>query len=703
LRRYNTNSQLNALDDIALYKFYSVNNNKEFPLDAEYYKLYYDIKDCEEFDWKIYLECYKEYFDINNKSMNNVFNHYYLKKYEELSESNIKYYKKIYNINEDFDYVNYLNLNKCFIFQDNIQYILKIYKKQILLEDIYKNIVNNTKTVLQEKFISNYKFLIQNFSQINTEDDKRFYINLKEFINDYYYNVSEPKVKVTNSVQLSEDIIMKPIEKIVTKKREKIVNKNTENTNSQPPNLEILKTLALKNNINFGNIMNNLNKSDNNNVINSNNIIKPHVESIENTNSQPPNLEILKTLASKNNINLDNIMNNLNNKETTNNTETVSNTLVCQNSSSSEAQNIIKTPKINSRFKMPNMALLLSSLNSLNTSSNTSYSNNTNHEPEIEYEYYDETITEYVEEKIVKNIVVEKKERAYNSFDYNFKMESYNNIYDELQTITHNLYYIYRLKDYIYYALDNKTINIKNISENCSIFYTFNKYPHTILTFINNYLKLGDNWSHHIVCCLSNQEYIKNILHKFNLQQINIIVLPYTDITYNEFNQTLLTREFWQNFNCETILLHNENTFILGNKINNFLNNDALGYKLPIIFSYNKYRNGYSDISIRKKKSINNFLDNINNINIGNKLCIEIKEYFSLEKFPEDILYSKYVYDSNNDNDNDNDNDNSINDFDDNLLIANYKFLFVDTLLKSDIKEFSKKNIKIKNLEKYIL
>jgi hypothetical protein len=494
---------------------------------------------------------------------------------------------------------------------------------------------------------------------------------------------------------------MKPIEKIVTKKREKIVNKNTENTNSQPPNLEILKTLALKNNINFGNIMNNLNKSDNNNVINSNNIIKPHVESIENTNSQPPNLEILKTLASKNNINLDNIMNNLNNKETTNNTETVSNTLVCQNSSSSEAQNIIKTPKINSRFKMPNMALLLSSLNSLNTSSNTSYSNNTNHEPEIEYEYYDETITEYVEEKIVKNIVVEKKERAYNSFDYNFKMESYNNIYDELQTITHNLYYIYRLKDYIYYALDNKTINIKNISENCSIFYTFNKYPHTILTFINNYLKLGDNWSHHIVCCLSNQEYIKNILHKFNLQQINIIVLPYTDITYNEFNQTLLTREFWQNFNCETILLHNENTFILGNKINNFLNNDALGYKLTIIFSYNKYRNGYSDISIRKKKSINNFLDNINNINIGNKLCIEIKEFFSLEKFPEDILYSKYVYDSNNDNDNDN--DNSINDFDDNLLIANYKFLFVDTLLKSDIKEFSKKNIKIKNLEKYIL
>lgn len=92
-----------------------------------------------------------------------------------------------------------------------------------------------------------------------------------------------------------------------------------------------------------------------------------------------------------------------------------------------------------------------------------------------------------------------------------------------------------------------------------------------------------------------------------NFKNINVIVLPIKDITYNEFNEILLKPDFWQSIQGNNILLHNENSFILNSDINNsFLNSDCLGYTLPSIFMFNKLSNGYSDITFRKKSLFQN-------------------------------------------------------------------------------------------------
>ena len=70
---------------------------------------------------------------------------------------------------------------------------------------------------------------------------------------------------------------------------------------------------------------------------------------------------------------------------------------------------------------------------------------------------------------------------------------------------------------------------------------------------------------------------------------------------------------------------------------------------------------------------------------------MEIKEYFTLDKFPEDILYSKYIFDiSKKTNDNNSSFREKIQNFDNTILIINYKFLSVNTKLSKDINEFIK-------------
>jgi len=741
LQRYNSNNnEINTFNDNELYHFYNLNNTS-FSLDSEYYRIFYNINHEEEFNWIIYLECYEDDFDIKNRNIRDVFNHYHLKKYQTISKLNVKYYTKIYNIPNDFDYIQYFNLNSFFIFDDNIQYIFKVYNKIITIDDIYKNILTNeNKTDLQNKFIYNYNFLINNFPQITDEDDKRYYIFINDFICEYYSNNFEFKtktIKVTNHV---EDIIVKPIEKFVTNKRKKninkeVINKTTPNLENNNSNLESLKLLASKNNIDLNNLQNKLttkestttnDKHVNSNLSNletlkllvsKNNIELNNLHSKltakestttndEHVNSNLPNLESLKLLASKNNIDLNSLQNKLTAKEDISiNTEDILKNLITQTKDLT-SNNIINTLEkthnnttkniSNMKKNMSNMSNIFSLLS--NVKINDNVKNN-----EDEYEYYEEKIIEYIEEKIIKKVTIEKNEKVYNSFDYNFKMKSYEDIYNDLQTITSNLYFIYKLKyrNNNNNNVDNSKIIIKKNNEKCSIFYTFNEYPHTKIVLKNNLLKLTDEWYHNIVCCLNNETFIKKIIRELKIEKINIIVLPYTNITYNEFNNVLLTTKFWNNFNCETILLHNENTIILEESINHYLNEDSLGYKLPMIFSYNKYKNGYSDISLRKKNTINNFLNNVNNINIKNKLCTEIKDFLNLEKYPEDILYSNYVHELNDINSEKK--CITINEFNSKIFIVNYKFTFIETMLKKDIKEFLKKNKRIKFLEKNIL
>jgi len=238
-----------------------------------------------------------------------------------------------------------------------------------------------------------------------------------------------------------------------------------------------------------------------------------------------------------------------------------------------------------------------------------------------------------------------------------------------------------------------KILKTTNNTSNHALFYTFNSYPHIPITLQNNIHKLGDEWCHTVICSLDNEQFIKDICSKIS-KNINVIVLPIKDITYNELNETLLQPDFWKSIQGNNILLHNENSFILNSNINNtFLGSECLGYTLPIIFMFNKLSNGYSDITFRKKDIILESLENINKIKITNSICQEIKEDLNLENFSEDILYSFYIHNVKNDNLNLEKFKKQIHDFDSNVLVLQYKFENLESKLKLDIKEFVEKNI----------
>ena len=259
----------------------------------------------------------------------------------------------------------------------------------------------------------------------------------------------------------------------------------------------------------------------------------------------------------------------------------------------------------------------------------------------VEKEYIE--VTEVTDVEVTKEIKTIRLERYYDSLY--FKLSDQGNVVRDIKTMAKNLYNTFTFK--------HQTDNLRNFSpyfsekptENNAIFYTFNNYPHASIVFRNNILKLGPGWTHTVICCLSNEQQVKEMCQEIS-PNIHLIVLPYQHITYNEWNNTLLQKVFWsEQILGETLIMYNENIlFLEGSSINSLITNECLGYELPRIFTYNNCLNGYSDITFRKKSLVLETLNNLNNIQINNCLCKEIQTHFHLDKMPEDILYSYSIF-----------------------------------------------------------
>lgn len=596
--------------DIDFYKYYNSIGKIEKPIDDEYLKSFYKIE--KDFNWKVYLNAYKDYFNDENQNISDVFNHYYLKKYQNISPLNVKYYLHYYQIDETFNYEKYYMYNSNFIFKKDVEYILKIYTKKILLQDIYNELLHIDNCTNQERdFIESYHFLITNFSNITEEDDKRYFICLKNFINDYYFNYQKKdSFKIITKPKVVHNIVCEEVEKVIQKERKVPVTKDK---------------------------------------------LQPTQNDYE---------EMIKIITSEYNKN-----------------KLIDKSIV--NKDSIKSYNIDEF------------------INFLTLSNNTSLNHNKESENfEEKTEYYDEKIIEYIERIETKNIEYNTYEKYYDSYEYNFNKVNLNDIYDDIIGDNRDLYFIYRIK----YYLEEHNINNINIvceSNNQSIFLTFDTYPHVPIVFKNNLLKLGNNWCHTVVCCKKNEDFIKEICNRIS-KNIKIVVLPYYDITYNDVNNELLKPDFWKNFSGENLLIHNENVYMLEDTINELTNVNCLGYRLPNIFTYNKYSNGYGDFSIRKKSIMLKCLENIQNMNFNNGLCKKIKEFYNLDEYPEDILYSFFYFEITDTNYKASNFFNELYKLENCILVINYQFLNINSEWFSCNSNFVKNSLfnKTKYLEK---
>ena len=99
--------------------------------------------------------------------------------------------------------------------------------------------------------------------------------------------------------------------------------------------------------------------------------------------------------------------------------------------------------------------------------------------------------------------------------------------------------------------------------------------PHTGFIIKNTIQKLGDGWGHIIYCHLNNYDQIKSICNSIS-PEIEIRVLE-KELTRNSYNTLLLDIEFWNEIDCEKVLIYQTDSFIFKEFDDSFLNWDYIG------------------------------------------------------------------------------------------------------------------------------
>jgi len=154
--------------------------------------------------------------------------------------------------------------------------------------------------------------------------------------------------------------------------------------------------------------------------------------------------------------------------------------------------------------------------------------------------------------------------------------------------------------------------------------------------------KLGEEWSHTIICGKNNYNFISNMVSKIN-RDIKIIKLPKTTISQNDYNNMLLSIDFWNLCVGEKILIYQEDSFIFKHNIMDFINWDYIGapFKFNCVDGINV---GNGGLSLRSKSKMIQVLQNtlVDSFNV-HELKPFVRDFMArqrLDRVPEDIYFS---------------------------------------------------------------
>ena len=222
---------------------YKCFRDNKTPLDEAYLKLHFKITD-DKFVWTAYLKAYLHLFTIKSPTLSafisnkdnsyhaleqcegvneddtctNVYRHYGNHEYKQISPNNEPYYRELYNLPADFNIEDYINSTP-FIFKRDYYYVLDVYANKILLSDIYKEIIDkNVQSSHEINFLDNYEYLAH-FSEITCEKDKRYYINLKDFVAAYNFNHKEIHKEIADVKIITAIEKMTEVKRVKNKKQ----------------------------------------------------------------------------------------------------------------------------------------------------------------------------------------------------------------------------------------------------------------------------------------------------------------------------------------------------------------------------------------------------------------------------------------------------------------------------------------------------
>ena len=182
----------------------------------------------------------------------------------------------------------------------------------------------------------------------------------------------------------------------------------------------------------------------------------------------------------------------------------------------------------------------------------------------------------------------------------------------------------------------------------------FRILPHLEFIIKNTIIKLP-NWKHSIVCGNNNYEFIKKISTSIcefagTSNIINIIKLDIDNLTTSQYSRMLLTKDFWNNFKGEKLLLYQEDTYLFhSNNIEQFLEYDYVGASWPVNQDDNINGVGNGGFSLRSKSKMIeciNKVDPIKDLKLGSS-TIKYMRSSNNDFIPEDVFFSKSMLDFN--------------------------------------------------------
>ena len=128
----------------------------------------------------------------------------------------------------------------------------------------------------------------------------------------------------------------------------------------------------------------------------------------------------------------------------------------------------------------------------------------------------------------------------------------------------------------------------------------FRKFPHLEFIIRNAINKLGPKWSHTIICGTDNYNFMVLMCNKIS-PNIKIIRTPFQNMTRDEYSIWLTTLKFWNLIVGEKVLIHQEDSIIFKNNIDDFIHYDYIGAPWPIDHNPNNTGVGNGGFSLRSK------------------------------------------------------------------------------------------------------
>jgi hypothetical protein len=233
-------------------------------------------------------------------------------------------------------------------------------------------------------------------------------------------------------------------------------------------------------------------------------------------------------------------------------------------------------------------------------------------------------------------------------FDYHILNEFTNKYNINTNIALNDPLYIYRLLCFkMNYFM--KFVNLPKIKTNSlyeAVLIEFRQFPHMEFVLRNTILKLGNEWSHTIICGNLNYPLVENFCKTISAN-INVIKINVDNMTQSEYSKFLTTMDFWNLLKGEKILIYQEDSIIFKNNIRDFLDYDFIGAPFPKNSDDTPNSVGNGGFSLRSKSKMIEIIKRMSPTDCNyNSSTIEYMKFVNLEFPPEDVYFSKCMQES---------------------------------------------------------